>query len=544
MRLPVKSICRFKCVCKLWVVAIFDPTFIKKHLNLAIIDKDIEHQRQKLILARAQHTSLYHVECDAMTSNNVMAGKLYFPLISSSFDKGAERIPSLYIDINRSLDDRVSRPPIYGFGYGHSFDDYNILGEEPKDSLIVDLTVIRVSTSMALSIGCLLEFCVKESFENCLANADAENVTAIGVLGGCLLLARGSNKISGFTCTGKYGEIDVEGGAFQRNAHVSHHAAQRLWERQGSDQLSAIVVNNLGEDYPVFENLFEFCQIYTGGTIDAARRLNNQLCDIAINWASGLRHAKKCEASCFCYINDLVLGILELLKYHSCCIIDSQFADQVDMFEVQETKFDTEMAAMTRVPWGTLESVGDQSGYVNGINMILSSSIPLASSVGPRFYMNIFKYKQYQKLEPNMYFSHIVRSKISTFGFGGPTKVTYNGNVLKFYASVRLNIRRTGLVKKGEETIGSQVLVKIVKNKLAPPFKNIEFELDFNDRKLHGKEAFRRFLAENRSVLEELVMKLREKLLDAESKKERQTDISDDCGGNCVIEKLCIQWMR
>ncbi|TYH96515.1 hypothetical protein ES332_A12G182600v1 [Gossypium tomentosum] len=48
----------------------------------------------------------------------------------------------------------------------------------------------------------------------------------------------------------------------------------------------------------------------------AARRLNNQLCDIAINWAGGLHHAKKCKASGFCYINDLVLGILELLKYH------------------------------------------------------------------------------------------------------------------------------------------------------------------------------------------------------------------------------------
>ncbi|KAF2300775.1 hypothetical protein GH714_015699 [Hevea brasiliensis] len=51
---------------------------------------------------------------------------------------------------------------------------------------------------------------------------------------------------------------------------------------------------------------------------DAARRLNNQLCDIAINWAGGLHHAKKCEASgLICYINDLVLGILELLKYHA-----------------------------------------------------------------------------------------------------------------------------------------------------------------------------------------------------------------------------------
>lgn len=110
-------------------------------------------------------------------------------------------------------------------------------------------------------------------------------------------------------------------------------------------------------------------------------------------------------------------------------IIDSQFADRVDMSDVQdefsavitralvtlvhglETKFDAEMAAMTRVPWGTLESVGDQSGYVNAISMILTSSIPalgsllspiyfqffldkLASSLGPRFYANIFKCKQ------------------------------------------------------------------------------------------------------------------------------------------------------
>ncbi|MBA0634448.1 hypothetical protein Godav_000019, partial [Gossypium davidsonii] len=49
----------------------------------------------------------------------------------------------------------------------------------------------------------------------------------------------------GFVCGGKYGEVDVKGGAFQRNAHVSHRAAQRLWERRGSDQLSVIVVSLL-----------------------------------------------------------------------------------------------------------------------------------------------------------------------------------------------------------------------------------------------------------------------------------------------------------
>ncbi|CAH1435176.1 unnamed protein product [Lactuca virosa] len=111
-------------------------------------------------------------------------------------------------------------------------------------------------------------------------------------------------------------------------------------------------------------------------------------------------------------------------------IIDPQLADGVDMSEVEdeysavitkalvtlvnglETKFDIEMVAMTtRVPWATLESVGDQSEYVNNIKMILNGSIPvlgtllspvyfqffldkLASSLGPRFYLNIFKCKQ------------------------------------------------------------------------------------------------------------------------------------------------------
>ncbi|KAJ3679789.1 hypothetical protein LUZ60_016067 [Juncus effusus] len=109
-------------------------------------------------------------------------------------------------------------------------------------------------------------------------------------------------------------------------------------------------------------------------------------------------------------------------------MIDPPFADKVDMSQVQdelsavitralitlvnglETKFDAEMLAMTRVPWATLESVGDQSEYVNNINSILSTSIPvlasllsptyfqffldkLAASLGPRFYLNIYKCK-------------------------------------------------------------------------------------------------------------------------------------------------------
>lgn len=71
---------------------------------------------------------------------------------------------------------------------------------------------------------------------------------------------------------------------------------------------------NVGEDCPVFDGLYEFCQISAGGSVAAAAKLNLAQADICINWAGGLHHAKKCEASGFCYVNDIVLAILELLK--------------------------------------------------------------------------------------------------------------------------------------------------------------------------------------------------------------------------------------
>lgn len=70
-------------------------------------------------------------------------------------------------------------------------------------------------------------------------------------------------------------------------------------------------------DNPVFDGLFEFTQLYTGASLDGAIQLNQDQADICINWSGGLHHAKKSEASGFCYINDIVLAILELLKVHA-----------------------------------------------------------------------------------------------------------------------------------------------------------------------------------------------------------------------------------
>jgi recombination protein RecA len=138
-------------------------------------------------------------------------------------------------------------------------------------------------------------------------------------------------------------------------------------------------------------------------------------------------------------------------------------------------------------------------------------------------------------------FINQIRMKIGVM-FGNP-ETTTGGNALKFYASVRLDIRRIGGIKKGDEVIGNETRVKVVKNKMAPPFKQVEFQILYgegisreselidmgvqhgiveksgawysygNDRIGQGKDNVRTFLQANRDIAGEIEGKLRALLL-------------------------------
>ncbi len=155
-------------------------------------------------------------------------------------------------------------------------------------------------------------------------------------------------------------------------------------------------------------------------------------------------------------------------------------------------------------------------------------------------------------------FINQLRMKIGILMPGPSPETTTGGNALKFYASVRLDIRRIGAIKKGDEIIGNQTRIKVVKNKMAPPFKQVITEILYGegisregelidmgvDAKLvekagawysygserigQGKENARNYLRENPDVATKLEAELREKFQPAEAKRDEDDAVADD----------------
>lgn len=92
---------------------------------------------------------------------------------------------------------------------------------------------------------------------------------------------------------------------------INHNSIDEL-----KDSMRKFYVGTSENDCPIFEGLYQFAQMYCGASLAAAINLNKKMSDICINWSGGLHHALKSSASGFCYVNDIVLAILELLKFH------------------------------------------------------------------------------------------------------------------------------------------------------------------------------------------------------------------------------------
>ena len=148
---------------------------------------------------------------------------------------------------------------------------------------------------------------------------------------------------------------------------------------------------NINDDCPVFDGLYEYCAISGGGSMEGAARLNRGKCDVAINYAGGLHHAKKSEASGFCYLNDIVLGIIELLRFHPRVLyidIDVHHGDGV------EEAFYTTDRVMTCSfhkygeffpGTGELKDIGVGKGKNYSVN------VPLRDGIDDASYQNVFE---------------------------------------------------------------------------------------------------------------------------------------------------------
>lgn len=154
----------------------------------------------------------------------------------------------------------------------------------------------------------------------------------------------------------------------------------------------ALAKFNIGDDCPVFDGMYDYSAIYAGASLDATRKLTSGMSDIAINWSGGLHHAKKFEPSGFCYVNDIVLSIINLLRVHPRVMyidIDLHHGDGVQeafyttdrVMTVSFHKYNGEFFPGT----GSVDETGIGGGKNYSIN------VPLRDGIDDESYIRLFK---------------------------------------------------------------------------------------------------------------------------------------------------------
>uniref|UniRef100_A0A8R1HVV3 Histone deacetylase n=1 Tax=Caenorhabditis japonica TaxID=281687 RepID=A0A8R1HVV3_CAEJA len=155
-----------------------------------------------------------------------------------------------------------------------------------------------------------------------------------------------------------------------------------------TDQMARFSV---GEDCPVFEGMYEFCQLSCGGSLAAAAKLNRKEAEIAINWMGGLHHAKKSEASGFCYSNDIVLAILELLKKHTRVLYIDIDVHHGDGVEEAFYSSDRVMTVSFHKHGEYFPGTGDLKDVGAGKGKYYALNVPLRDGVDDATYERLFK---------------------------------------------------------------------------------------------------------------------------------------------------------
>ena len=197
---------------------------------------------------------------------------------------------------------------------------------------------------------------------------------------------------------------------------------------------------NINDDNPVFQGMYDYCKLYAGASLDASRKLVSGMSDIAINWSGGLHHAKKYAPSGFCYVNDIVLAALNLLRVFPRVLyidIDLHHGDGVQeafyltdrVMTVSFHKYDGWFFPAT----GNYDETGIGSGKHFALN------VPLRDGIDDESYVRLFKSimeKVITKFQPSVIIQQCGADSLGHDRLGGfNLNIKAHGECVKFIKS-------------------------------------------------------------------------------------------------------------